>query len=196
MRVDGRHGSAREELRRRTLAHGPGVCRWCGGALSGGRRSWCSDACVEDYRMRTDAGFAAAKVLARDRGICAECGVDCVRLRGFLRAAMRHFVPMGASSETRSFGFWSAVSKEIREQLRAAGFSTYGDRRLWEADHVVPVVEGGGSCGLENLRTLCQRCHKRETARLAARRAANCRKGVCHEVSNDRERERDSSDVA
>lgn len=41
----------------------------------------------------------------------------------------------------------------------------------WEADHIVPVVEGGGSCGLENLRTLCTKCHKDETSKLAARRA-------------------------
>ncbi len=26
----------------------------------------------------------------------------------------------------------------------------------WEVDHVVPVVEGGGECGLDNLRTLCR----------------------------------------
>jgi 5-methylcytosine-specific restriction endonuclease McrA len=38
-------------------------------------------------------------------------------------------------------------------------------------DHRVPVVEGGGSCGLENLRTLCWACHRRETAELAKRRA-------------------------
>ena len=41
----------------------------------------------------------------------------------------------------------------------------------WDMDHVVPVVEGGGGCGLENLRTLCVWCHRAETARLAARRA-------------------------
>jgi 5-methylcytosine-specific restriction endonuclease McrA len=45
-------------------------------------------------------------------------------------------------------------------------------RRLWEMDHIIPVVEGGGDCGLENLRTLCISCHAKETADLAARRAA------------------------
>ena len=47
----------------------------------------------------------------------------------------------------------------------------------WEADHIVPVVEGGGSCGLENIRTLCIPCHRRETAALAGRRAAR-RRGI------------------
>lgn len=46
-----------------------------------------------------------------------------------------------------------------------------GTGDLWQADHIIPVVEGGGSCGLDNLRTLCTACHKSETAALAKRRA-------------------------
>jgi len=47
---------------------------------------------------------------------------------------------------------------------------------LWQADHIVPVVEGGGECGLDNYRTLCTECHKQVTRELAARRAAERRK--------------------
>jgi 5-methylcytosine-specific restriction protein A len=49
--------------------------------------------------------------------------------------------------------------------------SARGTGHLWQADHIVPVVEGGGECDLSNLRTLCTACHKRATADLAARRA-------------------------
>jgi 5-methylcytosine-specific restriction endonuclease McrA len=31
---------------------------------------------------------------------------------------------------------------------------------LWDADHIIPVKDGGGCSGLENLRTLCISCHK------------------------------------
>ena len=41
----------------------------------------------------------------------------------------------------------------------------------WEADHIIPVIEGGGLVGLGGLRSLCTDCHKGETAILAARRA-------------------------
>jgi 5-methylcytosine-specific restriction endonuclease McrA len=47
--------------------------------------------------------------------------------------------------------------------------------RYWEADHIVPVCDGGGVCGLDNYRTLCVRCHKADTARLAGSRANNRR---------------------
>lgn len=40
-----------------------------------------------------------------------------------------------------------------------------------EVDHILPLCEGGWT-GPDNLRLLCQRCHKRVTAELSARRAA------------------------
>lgn len=40
----------------------------------------------------------------------------------------------------------------------------------WDADHIVPVCEGGRT-ELSNIRTLCKPCHKAETRKLAARRA-------------------------
>jgi 5-methylcytosine-specific restriction endonuclease McrA len=33
------------------------------------------------------------------------------------------------------------------------------------------VVEGGGECDLENIRTLCLKCHRAVTAQLRARRS-------------------------
>jgi 5-methylcytosine-specific restriction endonuclease McrA len=46
----------------------------------------------------------------------------------------------------------------------------------WDADHIVPVVEGGGECGLSNFRTLCISCHAKETKRLHGRLAAGRKK--------------------
>jgi 5-methylcytosine-specific restriction enzyme A len=34
----------------------------------------------------------------------------------------------------------------------------------WSADHNMRVVEGGGECGLENIRTLCIRYRREVTA--------------------------------
>ncbi|NOQ71298.1 MAG: hypothetical protein GQ574_04825 [Crocinitomix sp.] len=36
----------------------------------------------------------------------------------------------------------------------------------WQADHIVPVSQGGGGCTLENLQTLCNDCHKVKTREL------------------------------
>lgn len=44
----------------------------------------------------------------------------------------------------------------------------------WHADHIIPIAENGGECGLENLRTLCaDPCHKKVTADLRKRLVEN-----------------------
>ena len=40
---------------------------------------------------------------------------------------------------------------------------------FWQADHIQAVAEGGGQCGIGNFRTLCTRCHGKETAKLHVR---------------------------
>ena len=39
----------------------------------------------------------------------------------------------------------------------------------WEADHILPVAEGGGMCGLDGMRTLCKKCHGRVSGELRKR---------------------------
>jgi hypothetical protein len=71
-----------------------------------------------------------------------------------------------------------AKLKEYKERLYRMGYNVILYRyarglesSLWEADHIVPVSEGGGQCGLDNYRTLCVPCHKAETARLKREQA-------------------------
>lgn len=65
---------------------------------------------------------------------------------------------------------------------------TAGRSTAWDADHIIPVVEGGGLCGLDNYRTLCHPCHKICTAQLAARRAAS-RKALAAQMKASNELE-------
>src|SRR5450759_254868 len=43
-------------------------------------------------------------------------------------------------------------------------------RPRWEADHIIPVADGGGECGLDNYRVLCRPCHVRVTVAWRATR--------------------------
>jgi hypothetical protein len=49
------------------------------------------------------------------------------------------------------------------------GLKTRLRKSLWDVDHIVPVIEGGGECDLANIRTLCLRCHRKATAALRER---------------------------
>ena len=82
--------------------------------------------------------------------------------------------PCRMSQAEHLAGRYAPVGPLLRaelEKLRIPESHWRLTRRLWEMDHIVPVVEGGGSCGLDNLRTLCVACHRKETAKLAKRRA-------------------------
>lgn len=139
---------------RAALLTGPSgrpLCRWCSLEVPKGRQTFCSEFCVEEWRLRSDPGYLREKVQERDKGVCAICRVNCIaewnRLRR-LRGAGRH----------KALAEWSLTNRFRRS--------------LWDADHIVPVVEGGGECDLSNLRTLCLKCHREVTASLRARRKA------------------------
>jgi 5-methylcytosine-specific restriction protein A len=135
------------------LAAGPNglpLCRWCDlEIMAKRRRTFCSDYCVHQWRLRTDPGYLRDQVFARDHGRCAACGIDTI-------------------------GAYNAL-KRARGAARMAGLRLYGlktitaRRSLWDADHVRPVAEGGGQCDLDNLRTLCLLCHREATAKLRVR---------------------------
>lgn len=56
-----------------------------------------------------------------------------------------------------------------RKMLKVWGVREKLLKSLWQADHIVPVAEGGGQCGLANMRTLCLRCHREATKALMLR---------------------------
>lgn len=136
---------------RRAVPRGPngrGLCRWCNLEVPRGRYTFCSDFCVHEWKLRSQPAYLRQQVFLRDRGVCAFCGADTVAVarklrysRGPRRLAL--LVEWGLKARTR--------------------------KTLWDADHILPVAEGGGECDLENLRTLCLPCHRNATAALRLR---------------------------
>lgn len=129
------------------VARERGLCRWCGTAVGKGRFTFCSAACVHEWKLRTDPAYLREQVFARDHGVCALCGADTEALR----------------KDKRKLD-WAA-----RRQFE----KDWGLRRhLWDADHILPVAQGGGECDLSNMRTLCLLCHRaRHVARAATTRS-------------------------
>jgi 5-methylcytosine-specific restriction protein A len=136
---------------RSTIARGPngrGLCRWCALEVPRGRFTFCSAWCVHEWKLRTQPGYLREQVFLRDRGICALCGTDTA-------AALRLLRRSRGGNRAALMVHWKPGSRR-----RAS---------LWDADHILPVAEGGGECDLENLRTLCLVCHRAATAALRER---------------------------
>ncbi|HEY3458620.1 MAG TPA: HNH endonuclease signature motif containing protein [Bryobacteraceae bacterium] len=124
------------------------LCRWCNLEVPPRRFTFCSDWCVHEWRLRTDPGYLRDQVYRRDRAFCALCHIDA-------DAAYRDLL--------RSRG------RGRRVLLEHWGLKRMSRRSLWDADHILPVAEGGGECDLDNLRTLCLVCHRQQTLRLQQR---------------------------
>lgn len=93
-----------------------GECRWCGGALSGVRTSWCSSRCFDAGQLRMNWSALRILIVARDR-VCMICD---------------------------------------------------GVTACMEVDHIHAVADGGTD-DPQNLRLLCDLCHREVTR---AQRAA------------------------
>lgn len=122
------------------------LCRWCSLEVPTGRLTFCSDWCVEEWKLRSDPGHLRDRVLERDRGVCAICRLDCL-------GEFRRIKRLRGTARLKALADWGQG----------------GRKSLWDADHIVPVAEGGGECDLSNMRTLCLKCHRLHTAALRER---------------------------
>ena len=100
--------------------------------------------------MSINYDYMRAAVFARDKGICAICKIDCREILEKIRS--------------------QEYSEETTIALFNAGFPHWRLNKaskkgivLWDADHIIPIDQGGGGCGVQGMRTLCAACHWRVT---------------------------------
>lgn len=164
----------------------------CGREVLPPARTTFEPACYHRWREKHDPATQRSLVYRRDHGVCAICGTDTELHRrtaqetaAFWKRLARHhaedllladelpplpWMKPGEPHALASCYHWSEIW--VREDIeKAFGKGVLDGRHTWEADHILPVVEGGGECDLSNLRTLCLPCHRAETAKLAKRRA-------------------------
>lgn len=145
---------------------GRNLCRCgCGQPIKAPRRTFATDACVHEWRLRTDTGYLRDQTFARDHGVCAICGTKTEEVRQQV-LSLATFVWSTKQRPTEH----GTKLLETAVYYRELGFPS-PRQTWWNADHIQEVVRGGGECGLENIQTLCIPCHRRKTARLAAERA-------------------------
>ena len=141
--------------------NGRRFCRYCGEEVPKGRLYWCCAEHVHLALVECDPNYQRNAVKKRDKGVCADCGTDTVELK---RLVMELVIRSRPEYDQRGFGDHT----RMYDVLQGLGFKR--NQSLWEMDHIVPVIEGGQNT-LDNLRTLCVPCHKRDTAEVVKRLA-------------------------
>ena len=98
--------------------------------------------------------FMRSKVLKRDRGHCARCGLNCVGLYNCLAIV---------ESKIKSHKLhWDFHFADFRRAVGLERTWRY-PKSLWDAHMIVGKAEGGNDQDLANFQTLCLSCHKDET---------------------------------
>lgn len=125
---------------------GKRLCCWCSESLSGRKRRWCGEECVHEYLVvKSDQNYLRGVAWRRDRGVCSSCKVDTERLYHQYHASINRDNEEEVTGRLKDLGFHETASS------------------FWQADHKVPVSEGGNLLGPGNIQTLCLSCHKRKT---------------------------------
>ena len=146
------------------------ACAWCGETLhlqsnNIVEATYCSYKCAEEGRVRRGGMYSSARIRAQifslEHGVCCLCGLDAHAL--FNRILSLHPAERLSALMNAKFKLPrspTALNKLLQDPKEAD---------FWQADHIVAVAEGGGGCGIDNLRTLCTTCHSIETEKLHAR---------------------------
>lgn len=131
-------------------AQGRPLCRNCGDPIPPTRRIYCCDPCHWEYMCKHSPEFAGLVFREKYGARCSGCGKSEDPLAEAYRRAQRVLAEVGLIELLAPFPYF-------------------------QMDHIRPVADGGGSCGIENYRLLCVECHKKVTTTFAKDRASRRR---------------------
>ena len=109
---------------------------------------FCSKDCSNIVQSRSGKTLRMA-VFERDRGVCEKCHLIVMHCR----------IKCWATPALTNHRKFSATIYTQKDKLARDAY----EGSAWEADHIIAVKDGGGECTVDNMRTLCGRCHARNT---------------------------------
>lgn len=111
-------------------------------------------------------GFIDKKI--RKKGVCTWCGI-------VVKKPKRHWCSKECVEKynlTQPNELKKLVKKRDKTICALCGLKCRV-KGNWDLDHKVPIIEGGHPFDMDNLRTLCEECHKKETKELRSRLVKN-----------------------
>ncbi|ORC88620.1 putative SNF2 DNA repair protein [Trypanosoma theileri] len=117
---------------------------------------FCGGSCREAFYIKR-SGFAVRRsVREADKGICSCCQVDCETLCALVAVATtrkdRESIIDQMHPHMRHYP--NLFNRIVEHPVPG---------NVWNADHILPVSQGGGEASMDNLQTLCVACHLEKT---------------------------------
>jgi 5-methylcytosine-specific restriction enzyme A len=120
------------------------LCQWCFNYLDLGESDFCNKYHEKEFKQRSSYNQLRADTFERDKGVCAKCQYDTEVLARNIEDKKK----------------FADNPEDIATFLVDLGFNP--NSALWEADHIQPLALGG-NIGLDNVQTLCYKCHRSKT---------------------------------
>ena len=131
----------------------PGRCTWCESVLTGLRRRWCGNDCLQsalDYCYPQNPQAKMRRLIFKQGCACLVCGVIFEdEIIGLIQDAFEQRNRYNKTDE-----------KPHLVSLHALGANT---GHIWQTDHIDPIFRGGRGIDPDNLQTICTDCHDRKT---------------------------------
>ncbi|KAK2166038.1 hypothetical protein LSH36_43g04079 [Paralvinella palmiformis] len=124
---------------------------------------FCSQLCMDQYWMKGSRGYSMQQVYQTEHGICQLCDFDAQQLYDKIKNTTNLYKRAKLIQESKYGTLKTAIKQKMANNPVRGLF--------WQVDHIKPVIEGGGTCDIDNLRTLCVLCHREVTAQLHRDRA-------------------------
>eukprot|EP00439_Symbiodinium_sp_Y106_P026977 s3964_g3.t1 len=147
---------------------------------SGEGEMFCAGPCRALYFGKRSGTSLRRQLFELERGVCQRCGLDCHGLWQNLKSSKSSWPEklrrMAAESKSaQSAALHTLLSYLTRFDTESQDDFNLTEGSLWQADHILPVWQGGGTCGLENMQTLCASCHSLKTSEETKQRALRAR---------------------
>jgi len=173
---------------------GERICVMCGKPLDGRKRRWCGNSkCWQLVELRSGNQDAMRRyLLARDKGICAGCGLNLETIRELGDILQDRYEwsqiqkPKNVLKRVwhkccQSWGYWSRA--EWKEFLKELDIDPGCHMHYWEADHIIPFAKGGKHHE-NNLQILCLNCHHKKARKIKKATQGKLFGGLRYENAN------------
>lgn len=136
--------------------NGRQLCCWCNiQQVDHTLFKYCSTNCEETAKLlnnTSDAGMRMFLLIEKQGCACASCGIvleDELTRRIVANSKANNVLVDHGVGKSRRVSYWQIGS--------TAG-------KIWNLDHIKPIMLGGHGTDLSNLQVLCVPCHKKKTA--------------------------------
>lgn len=148
--------ASNSQLRHIKKSTGVRACRFCLNPVAPPRKTFCSGECVHNWKIRNNSTYLRQHIYERDLGKCAECATDTRYLKIEYEDLVHRLRKVASNLEKQpEYVAWLLSRKMTHKEAQ---------KSFWHADHIIAVFQGGADGGMDNIQTLCVKCHKIRTA--------------------------------